>query len=141
MSTPFSQRRLYQARAHPAVISATPLSFDLAPWRNPATGQTRAILVIGVDPARRTLELAGVSNALYRTRVADTLLFDADSRPEFGVGPALLNSGRRFAGELAHRRVFVDGAFHLGTGFAVDGNIIASRSTFQQLFPHRREQR
>ncbi|MFI5364596.1 MAG: ABC transporter permease DevC [Candidatus Binatia bacterium] len=139
MSKPFSQRRLYQARAHPAVASATPLSFDLAPWKNPKTGLTRAILVIGVDPAAPALELPGVTEQLYRTRLTDTLLFDADSRPEFGVRPALLQGGERFVAELAQRRVFISGAFHLGTGFAVDGNTIASRSTFQRLFPNRRE--
>jgi len=139
MSKPFSQRRLYQARAHAAVVSATPLSFDLAPWKNPETGRSRGILVLGVDPAAAALDLPGVSEQLYRTRVADTLLFDADSRPEFGVRTALLRSSQRFAGDLAKRRVFIHGAFHLGTGFAVDGNIIASRSTFHHLLPHRRE--
>ena len=139
LSKPFPQRRLYQARAHAAVIAATPLSFDIAPWRNPETGLTRNMLVVAVDPGTHAVQVPGVPEQVYRTRVADTLLFDADSRPEFGVRPALLRGGRRFAVEIAQRRVFINGVFHLGTGFAVDGTTIASRSTFEHLFPRRQE--
>ena len=139
ISEPFTQRRLQQARSHAAVAAVAPLWFDLAPWKSPANGHTRNLLLIGVDPDTETLTLPGVPGQLPRTRVRDTLLFDTDSRPEFGFPSAGLRAGERITTELAHRRVFVDGVFRLGTSFAVDGSTVASRTTFLHLLPHRRD--
>jgi putative ABC transport system permease protein len=139
ISKPFSQRRLQQARGHADVASVTPLSFDLAEWKNPSTGLTRNILIVAVDPGAAPLQLPGLTEQLARTRVPDTLLFDAASRPEYGVHPGILHKGHRVSAEVARRRMFVEGVFELGTSFAVDGNAITGRSTFLRLFPYRRE--
>jgi heterocyst specific transport system permease protein len=137
ISKPFSERRLQQARSHPDVASVTSLSFDLAPWKNPVTGHTRNILVIGVDPSTTPLQLPGLTEQLRRTRLPDTLLSDAASRPEYGIQPAALGAGHRLTAEVARRRIFVE--FDLGTSFAVDGNAVTGRSTFLRLFPYRQE--
>ena len=139
ISKPFSQRRLQQARSHPDVVAVTPISFDLGAWKNPTTGLTRNILVIGVDPNAAPLQLPGLTEQLARTRLPDTLLFDAASRPEYGVHPAALRAGQRLTAEVAQRRIFVAGVFDMGTSFAVDGNAVTGRSTFLRLFPYRRE--
>jgi putative ABC transport system permease protein len=97
-------------------------------------------LIVGGTPslcnAVDALRLPGLAEQLYETRLPDGLLFDAASRPEYGVRPALLRS-QGLSAELGQRRVFVSGAFDLGTGFAVDGTTVGSRSTFLRLFPYR----
>jgi putative ABC transport system permease protein len=138
ISRPFSQRRLFQAQAYAAVESATPIYFALAPWRNPTNGHTRNILVLGVDPTKQVLNLPELSEELPRTRVLNRLLFDIDSRSEYGFENNALASGHHVPVELAQRRMFVDGTFALGTSFAVDGSVIASVDTFLDLFPYRR---
>jgi putative ABC transport system permease protein len=139
MSKAFSQRRLYQARADAGVASATALSFEVVPWKNRDTGQTRGIFVLGLDSSSAPLQLPGLNEQLHRLRVSDAVLFDRSSRPEFGVMPAALPLGRPLVAELANRQVFVNGFFDLGTGFAVDGNVFTERTTFLRLLPHRRE--
>jgi putative ABC transport system permease protein len=139
ISQPFTEHRLTQARRHSGVAAVAPLSFDLAPLKNPRTGRTRNLLVLGLDPTTETLTLPKLNEQLRRTHLADALLFDSASRPEYGVQPAAVRDGRRVSVELARRRIFVDGVFDLGTSFAVDGNTVTSRTTFLRLFPHRRE--
>ena len=139
LSKPFARRRLDQTRSDPAVMAVTPLSFDMGAWKNPETGATRNLLVIGVDPSASVLRLRGLTEQLPRIHRADVILFDAASRPEFGVQAAALRSGGGLTAELGRRRVVVDGVFDLGTSFAVDGSTVTSESTFLRLFPHRRE--
>src|SRR5438874_3523351 len=47
----FDRARLHQALEVPGVASATPLSVGMFSWRNPKTGEPRAILALGVPDA------------------------------------------------------------------------------------------
>jgi len=137
-SEPFSQRRLYQALALPEVANVTPVYVQVAPWKNPATGDIRGILVLGIDPGADALVHPGLSEQLPRMRRADTALFDLSSRPGYGMSAARLDDNPT-AVEIAHHRVGLAGTFQLGGTFAVAGNLITGRATFLRMLPQRRE--
>jgi putative ABC transport system permease protein len=132
----FTVRRLYQALALEEVEWICPVYVGSVIWNNPANPAERAIYQIAFDPQRNVFDLPEVSDGLGELRRADVLLFDAQSRSEFGpvtVPPG----GVRTAVGLSGFRVEVAGIFHLGTSFAVDGNIITSDLTFQHVHPDR----
>lgn len=92
----FSERRLYQAGGYPGVASFSPIYLDFGLWRNPEPDQrnTRSILVIGADPNKQIFDLARLAESpdqvermqgyLDRVKQSDVLLFDKESRIEFG---------------------------------------------------------
>jgi putative ABC transport system permease protein len=122
----FSRRRLYQARAHPAVERAMPIYVCRQLWRNPHTRQRRAIVTLGVnpsDPAARVPELAQQLAALARP---DTVLIDRRSRPELGPHRTGLIT------EIGTQNIEVAGRFTVRPGFEA-GLIIVSDETFSRL--------
>lgn len=133
----FSQRRLYQALGFAGVESISPLYLDFDFWKNPQTRGTRSILVIGTDPEDRVLDLPGVEQNLDRVKLPDIVLFDQDSRAEFGPIPTEFNRGKTITTEVGGRRVTVGGLFQLGASFAADGNLITSDLNFLRLFDER----
>lgn len=66
------------------------------------------------------------------------VLFDRASRPEYGDIAQIFQQQSTLETELNKRNVQVGGIFTLGTSFTADGNVIASDSTFMQLFPERK---
>jgi len=69
------------------------------------------------------------------------VIYDRDSRPEFGPVPELLaeaqSQGRPgVETELANRTITIAGLFTLGTSFGIDASIITSDLNFRRLFPH-----
>lgn len=136
-SEPFSQRRLYQAMRHPQVESVTAIYTQVAPWKNPRSGEIRGILVVGVDPAGNALLHPGLSEQVGDLRRGDTVLFDLSSRPGYGMSADLKRNPSIV--EIAHHRVDLGGTFHLGGTFAVDGNLVTSRATFLRMLPQRPE--
>ncbi len=133
----FSQRRLYQTLGFEGVASVSPLYLDFAFWRNPQTRGTRSILVLGIDPEDRVLDLPGVGQNLDQIKLPDVVLFDQDSRAEFGPVSAQFNQGKTVATEVSGRRVRVGGLFQLGASFAADGNLVTSDLNFLRLFEAR----
>jgi putative ABC transport system permease protein len=72
----------------------------------------------------------------------DVVLYDRDSRPEFGPLPALYREavarGREgIETELADRNIQVVGLFQLGTSFGIDASVITSDLNFRRIFPFR----
>ena len=128
----FSRRRLYQAQGFPGVASVSSVYAGVTLWKNPFSGQTRNIFVIGFDPAERPLDLPEVTEQADKIRVADVVLFDALSRPEYGPVADELRAGRPVAAEVANRRLFVRGLFEIGTSFGVDGTVITSDLNFRR---------
>ena len=135
----FSRRRLYQAQGFPGVASVSSVYAGVTLWKNPFSGQTRNIFVLGFDPAERPLDLPEVTEQADKIRVADVVLFDALSRPEYGPVADELRAGRPVAAEVANRRLFVRGLFEIGTSFGVDGTVITSDLNFRRIFPNREE--
>ena len=134
----FSQRRLYQALAFDSVESVHPIYLGFNGWKNPQNRQIRSIFIIGVKPGDRVLKLPGVQPNLDKLNIPDTVLFDRDSRREFGQIAADFNQGKPITTEVGGRRIKVGGIFNLGTSFAINGTLITRDLTFVRLVKDRK---
>ncbi|PPD15680.1 MAG: lipid ABC transporter [Methylobacterium sp.] len=124
--------RLMQALADPDVARVTPVYLGQVIWKNPETTMRRSIMVLGADPDSGVFALEGVSAAAERLRQRDTLLFDVQSRPEYGpIGERLARGATTV--EVANRTTDVVGLFRLGASFAADGNLLTSDVNFHRL--------
>ena len=133
----FSRRRLQQAAGWPEVESVNAIYLGLTLWKNPESGKTRSLLLAGIDPSEDPLALPGVPEGRELIRMPDVVLFDRDSRPEYGPVAAALEGGRPIDAEIANRRVTVGGLFTLGTSFGIDGTALTSDINFLRLDPTR----
>ncbi|NJL97651.1 MAG: FtsX-like permease family protein [Synechococcaceae cyanobacterium SM2_3_2] len=136
----FSQRRLYQALQFDTVQSVSPLYLNFALWKNPETGQTRSIFVVGIDPADDPVSLPELTpQDLEAIRKSDVVIFDRASRAEFGPIAQMLEQGDPVYSEVGRRRVSVGGLFQMGATFGADGTILTSDQTFLRIFPNRQQ--
>lgn len=121
-----------QALADPDIAKVTPVYLGQVIWKNPETASRRSIMVLGADPDSGVFALEGASAAAERLRQRDTLLFDAQSRPEYGpIGERLARGAMTV--EVANRTTEVVGLFRLGASFAADGNVLTSDVNFHRL--------
>jgi putative ABC transport system permease protein len=134
---PLPRLRAYQALALPEVERAVPVYLAQATWRNPEDGTRRAIQLIGVDTDAGVLEFPGLAPILDRLRRADTIAFDARSRPEFGAVPRLLAERGPFEVQVGNRDMLVVGLVEIGPSFGADGNIVLSDVNFRRLVKER----
>ncbi len=134
----FPRERLQQALSYEGVESVSPLYFATGQWRNPETRLSRAILVWGVDPARPAFKSSEVTQNLDSLKQLDQVLFDRASRPEYGAIGEWFKRDGSVETDLNGKVVKVKGLFTNGASFAADGNVIASDSTFLQLFRDRK---
>lgn len=134
----FSRDRLFQTLGYEGVQSVSPLYIGTGQWRNPETRLDRAILIWGVDPGRPAFKFAEVNNNLSAIKPLNQVLFDQAGRPEYGAIGEWFKQKGRVETELNSRIVTVTGIFTNGASFAADGNVIASDSTFLQLFSDRK---
>jgi putative ABC transport system permease protein len=134
----FSQRRLYQILGDPAVESVSGIHIGQRVWKNPENPKmNRAIFVVGFDPSDRAFARPDIMSQTEKLKLADVVLYDVESRPEFGPIEAMFNERGKVEVELANRRVEVRGLFKLGTSFGIDAAIMTSDLNFQRLFPER----
>jgi putative ABC transport system permease protein len=138
----FSQRRLTQALAFPEVEFVSPIYLGYVQWKNPQTrNYWRNIFVIGIEPDRSILNLVGVSENISQLKIPDQILFDVNSRQEFGNIEQELSRSGQIAVELSNngsnRKVKVVGLFQLGTSFGADGNILTTDLNFLRIFGDR----
>ena len=133
----FSRRRLYESIGVEGIKSVNSVYLDFAFWKNPIERNSRGILVVGFNPEDNVLNLPGVQNNLAQIKLQDVVLFDVQSREEFGPIPQLFNEGKQVTAEAASRRVKIGGLFSLGASFAADGNIVTSDLNFLRIFPNR----
>jgi putative ABC transport system permease protein len=129
----FSRRRLYQALAVPGVASVGSVYVNLPLWKNPDTGSTRSIFVVGFDPSRPVLDLPEVRRYAETLKMPDTVLFDRAARPEFGPIADQVLAGRPVSAEVNNRKISVAGLFELGTSFGIDGTVITSDLNFRRM--------
>ena len=129
----FSRRRLYQALAFDGVKSVGALFVEFSLWRNPLTSVPRSIMILAFNPGEYKFGTPEIESQLDKLKIADNVLFDEASRPEFGPVADLFKSGVPVVTEVGRRRVTVAGLCHLGASFGADGNLIASDSTLFRL--------
>jgi putative ABC transport system permease protein len=133
-TTSFSSRRLYESLAVDGVASASPVYVDLALWKNPVAGNTRSILAIGFNPSNNVFNNAEIQQNLDVMKLQDFVLFDRQSRAEFGPIAQEFEAGKKVTTEISSRRVTVGGLFSMGASFSADGNLITSDLNFIRLF-------
>jgi putative ABC transport system permease protein len=137
-SETFARRRLYQVLGYDGVSNVTPVYLGQQFWKNPnQPTETRAIFAVGIDPSHDVVDLDGVRASWGQVKLADFVLFDRASRPEFGPIVDRFESGERVTTEMGARTVEVAGLFELGTSFGIDGSVITSDLNFLRLFPNR----
>ena len=131
----FPQRRLVQTMADPAVAGITPVHWGLLLWRNPQTRLTRSILTLGFEPGDPLFTDPRLSERARPLTQLGRVLFDQQSRPEFGPVAQWFRAGRTVESEVGGKRVRVAGLVSLGPSFGADGNLLTSRETYLQLVP------
>jgi putative ABC transport system permease protein len=141
----FFRTRLYQALGFNGVESVSPMYIGFAKFKNPVNGQKYSIYVIGFEPGKPIMNLPEVDEYLDQIKIPDVVLFDRNSRSEFGNIAEKFEKGNTEQlievfpfNSLTGYRVRVGGLFSLGSSFGVDGNLIVSDSTFFRIFPNSR---
>jgi putative ABC transport system permease protein len=139
----FSERRLLQALALEEVEQVSPVYLGYAQWKNPKTkNYWRNIFVIGIDLRHQVSQAVGIQENLAKLRISDTVLFDRNSRAEFGPIAADFAENGKVITEVGNqgnnRKIEVVGLFELGTSFGSDGNLLMSHSNFLHIFQLRR---
>ncbi|QVL51632.1 MAG: ABC transporter permease DevC [Cyanobium sp. M30B3] len=131
----FPRRRLVQAMADPEVRGITPVHWNLLLWRNPDTRSTRSILTLGFEPGDPLFTDPQLSEQARLLTQKGRVLFDEQSRPEFGPVAERFRAGEVVETEVAGTRVRVVGLVTMGPSFGADGNLLTSRETFLSLMP------
>lgn len=132
----FPKRRLVQAMALPEVEGITPVHWNLLLWRNPETRGTRSVLALGFEPNDPLFVDPALAPKARLLTQKGRVLFDEQSRPEFGPVAEWFKAGRTVDSEIAGKRVRVAGLVGLGTSFGADGNLLTSSETFLELLPN-----
>ena len=138
-SRSFPRRRAYQALGVPGVESVSVLRVGMTRLEGRDGERARDVLVVGIDPARQTLDVPGIEAYRTRVRFDDTFVFDRAARPEFAAITHALESGRTVRRELGNRRVELAGLFTLGTSFGIDAVLVTSDANFRRVVPLRTE--
>ncbi|MGF1481099.1 MAG: ABC transporter permease DevC [Cyanophyceae cyanobacterium] len=133
----FSRRRLYESLAVEGVADAAPLYVGFAFWKNPVERTTRKLMVLGVNPADDLFNLPRLQENIDQIKLQDVVLYDDQSRPEYGPVAEQVILGKTVETELESRNIRVGGLFSLGASFAADGNVITSDVNFVRIFSGR----
>ncbi len=134
----FPRRRLFQALAVPGVADATPMNVTVTSWTTPEAEGEANVMVIGVDPNRVPLALPGLSEAKKtQLKLNDRLIFDRQSRGDYGAALEKLDQGETVITELNDHQIEVVGTYTVGASFAANGSVLVSDRTFERIFPGR----
>jgi len=133
----FSIRRLYQALGDEQVERVSPVYIGPAIWKNPWNNDRRNIYVVGIKPEDALLKAPGFEENREKLHGTDVLLFDANSRPEFGPVAKEFDPTKGLETEVNDRQVKVVGLFQMGTSFGIDGSLITSEDNWLRLHPDR----
>ncbi|MBD2663664.1 DevC protein [Richelia sinica FACHB-800] len=139
----FSSRRLYQTLAFPEVEFVTPIYLGFAQWKNPQNPiYWRNIHIIGFEIKYPVFDLVGLQLYQQNLQNPDVVLFDKNSRPEFGEVAQSFHQYGLVQTEIDNRATGIRaistiGLFELGTSFGVDGNLMTSDVNFLRIFSQR----
>jgi putative ABC transport system permease protein len=134
---PFSRRLLERARAHVEVEAVAPLYTGTVRWKDPRSGQKRALFIYGIATHAPAIGTPGLLESAGRLNAADTCLFDLRARPELSGVTKAITAGSPLVAEINGRRIWVVGTTTIGASFAVDGNLVTNDANFHRLFPGR----
>lgn len=141
----FFRTRLYQALGFNGVESVSPMYLGFAKFKNPVNGEKYSIYVIGFEPGKPVMNMPEVEENLDKIKIPDVVLFDQNSRPEFGDVALRFKKDKTEPvieifpfNSLSGYRVRVGGLFKLGPSFGVDGNLIVSDTTFLRIIQNSR---
>ncbi|WP_392478716.1 ABC transporter permease DevC [Nostoc sp. C110] len=143
----FPRSRLYQVLGFDNIESVSPLYVQFAKFKNPNNGLKFPLYVLGFDPVKSIFKFPHIDEKLGLIRIPNIVLFDRDSRPEFGAIAKDFEQGKVIKVEifsytgLVGYKVKIGGLFSLGPSFGVDGNLIVSSSTFLRIFQDRPAQK
>ncbi|MEH1780796.1 MAG: ABC transporter permease DevC [Nostoc sp.] len=133
----FPRRYLYNISAVDGIASVNPFYFSVTNFKNPETFVNRPIAIAGFTPDRPVFNLPEVNQQTEAIKVANTILFDRLSRPEFGPIVAELEKHGEVTTEVSNRQIQVRGLFSLGGGvMTADGVIITSDLNYSEILNH-----
>ena len=144
----FPLRNLYQTLSFEGVESVNAIYMGLGLWKNPDNKiegkfdnftAARSIFIIGFNPSESVFNMPEVNDKLDVIKQQDIVLFDQDSRGEFGSIAKWYNQGKTVVTEIDDRQVTVGGLFRLGPTFGANGNVITSDVNFLRLFKRRKK--
>lgn len=133
---PFPRRRLHQAAGFDGVEEIMPVYIGMGAFKNPETGRSRSIFVLGFDPADDAIGMEAVDSQRTVIRYPDRVLFDSAARPEFGPVASTVETGETVTTEINGRSIQIVDLFRMGTSFGIDGTVITSDSNFFRMFPN-----
>lgn len=134
----FSRDHLYRAKGLNGVDSVSSLHIGQAQWRNPENQASRQIFVYGIDPEHSVFDSPEIDRYLDQLKLSNRIIFDrAGAIPKLGNVPKLLSQQNPLSVQVNDFETKVVGLFTLGSSFSTEGNLIASDSTFLQLFRER----
>ncbi|BAZ46900.1 DevC-like ABC transporter permease protein (plasmid) [Chondrocystis sp. NIES-4102] len=134
----FSRRRLYQVLSFDGVASIDSMYVSLGTWKSPESDRDRAILVLGVDPAKRSLHIPEIDRYLNKLKLDDVAILDRVSRPEFKPFITEVAQGKVITPEINGRKIKVVGLFTVGSSFGSDALLITSEVNFLRIFKTRK---
>jgi putative ABC transport system permease protein len=89
------------------------------------------------NPRVHVFDLPEIEEKRETIRLADVVLFDRGSRPEFGPVAAKFTEQGPVVAEVNDRRITVRGLYLVGSTFGIDGSLVTSDLNFRRLFPDR----
>jgi putative ABC transport system permease protein len=141
----FPRNRLYQVLGFNGVESISPIYLGFAKFKNPTNGEKYSIYLIGIEPGRVALNLPDLAESLDKIKIPDFVLFDRNSRSEFGAIAERFEKLNTYQlveifpfNSAKGYKVRIGGLFTLGPSFGVDGNLIISDTTFFRVFSNMR---
>lgn len=102
-------------------------------WHNQYSENSRNLLALGVDPSKKPLGIVGESASLESIKGLFNVLFDSNSRREFGPVATLLKEGQKVTSDVSGYRLTVTGLVSIGSSFAFDGYLLSSIQTLESL--------
>lgn len=133
----FSRRRLYQVLSFDGVASIDPMYVGLGTWKSSESQRDRAILVLGIDPAKKSLHISEIDRYLNKLKLDDIAILDRVSRPEFKPFITEVAQGKVITPEINGRKIKVAGLFTVGSSFGSDALLITSEVNFLRIFKTR----
>lgn len=117
------------------VAGVTAVSIAQADWHNPVDPSiSRPIFVVGIKPENLSFQNTLNPEHTALLKLPGHFLFDARSHPDYGPVPALLARGNSLSVGLNEKTIVVSGLFEIGRSFGINGALLASRASFEELF-------